>query len=215
MGYQEVFHIFKSIDSTWNDIQRWFCIVNKELDSVRTGRPKNEINEPRKWSSYLFNSILNQRQDTSLRAACGGSETDKWKTWNNCLWWEPTSYMPAYAFDIYLTICELLKCRDKKYFSSQKKKVDYNSRKTKVYATSRKVVGSKPDEIDTFFRFVWSLRQHLYLGFAVPLTEMSSRHRKIMFIRSRTRPVCKANNLTVICEPTIWTTWDPQHPATL
>jgi hypothetical protein len=36
-----------------------------------------------------------------------------------------------------------------------------------------------------------------------PLTGMSTRSRKIMFLRSRERPMCRANNLAAICEPTV------------
>jgi hypothetical protein len=36
-----------------------------------------------------------------------------------------------------------------------------------------------------------------------------------MFLGSRARPVRGADNLTTICEPIIWTMWDPQHLATL
>jgi hypothetical protein len=39
---------------------------------------------------------------------------------------------------------------------------------------------------------------------------MSTRSRKIMFLGSRARPVRRAENLTAICEPIVWTTWDPQ-----
>jgi hypothetical protein len=36
-----------------------------------------------------------------------------------------------------------------------------------------------------------------------PLTEMSNRSRKIMFLGSRTRPVHEAYNLTAIYEPIV------------
>jgi hypothetical protein len=36
-----------------------------------------------------------------------------------------------------------------------------------------------------------------------PLTEMSTRSRKIMFLGSKARPVRRADNLTAICEPTV------------
>jgi hypothetical protein len=42
-----------------------------------------------------------------------------------------------------------------------------------------------------------------------PVTEMSTRDRKIMFLGSRTRQGREADNLTAICEPTVWTLWDP------
>jgi hypothetical protein len=36
-----------------------------------------------------------------------------------------------------------------------------------------------------------------------------------MFLGSRARPVRRADNLTAICEPTVYTTRDPQHLTTL
>jgi hypothetical protein len=43
------------------------------------------------------------------------------------------------------------------------------------------------------------------LGFTQPLTEMSTKNRKIMFLSSKERPVRKADNLTAICEPIVYT----------
>jgi hypothetical protein len=43
----------------------------------------------------------------------------------------------------------------------------------------------------------------LALGFTQPLTEISMRSRKIMFLRIRERPVRRVDNLTTICEPTV------------
>jgi hypothetical protein len=40
-------------------------------------------------------------------------------------------------------------------------------------------------------------------------TEMSIRGRKIMFMGSRARPVCRANNSTAVYEPIVETMWDP------
>jgi hypothetical protein len=53
------------------------------------------------------------------------------------------------------------------------------------------------------------------VGFTRPLTEMNTTSRKITFLGSRVRPVCRADNLTSICEPTVWTMWDPQHLTTI
>jgi hypothetical protein len=39
--------------------------------------------------------------------------------------------------------------------------------------------------------------------FTQPLTEMSTRSRRIMFLESRARPVRRADSLTAICEPTV------------
>jgi hypothetical protein len=41
------------------------------------------------------------------------------------------------------------------------------------------------------------------MEFIQPLTEMSIRRRKIMFLWSRALPVLEADNLTAICEPIV------------
>jgi hypothetical protein len=51
--------------------------------------------------------------------------------------------------------------------------------------------------------------------FTQPLTEMSIRSRKIMFLESRAPPVRRGDNLAAICEPIVWTIWDSQHLTTL
>jgi hypothetical protein len=56
----------------------------------------------------------------------------------------------------------------------------------------------------------------IYLILPAPLgpgvysrTEMSTTRRKVMFVGSRARPVLRADNLTAVCEPIVWTVWDP------
>jgi hypothetical protein len=49
------------------------------------------------------------------------------------------------------------------------------------------------------------------LGLTQPLTKMSTRSRKIMFLGSKARPVCRADNITAISE----TMWDPQDRTNL
>jgi hypothetical protein len=51
----------------------------------------------------------------------------------------------------------------------------------------------------------------MVMGFTQSLTEMSTRNRKIMFLGSKVRSVHGADNLTAICEPTVYTMWDPQY----
>jgi hypothetical protein len=46
------------------------------------------------------------------------------------------------------------------------------------------------------------MRPHQALGFTQPLTEMSTRSSKIMFLGSGARTVRRTDNLTTICEPT-------------
>jgi hypothetical protein len=53
------------------------------------------------------------------------------------------------------------------------------------------------------------------LGFTQPLTDMSTRSRKIMFVGSRVWPVQKADNLTTICELNVYKMWEPQRLRTL
>jgi hypothetical protein len=43
----------------------------------------------------------------------------------------------------------------------------------------------------------------LAVGITQPLTVMSTRSRKIMFLGCKARPVRRADNLTVICEPIV------------
>jgi hypothetical protein len=55
-----------------------------------------------------------------------------------------------------------------------------------------------------------SFRPLYALGFTQPLTEMSTRNIKIiMFLGSKLRRVRKADNLTAICVPIVYTMWDP------
>jgi hypothetical protein len=56
-----------------------------------------------------------------------------------------------------------------------------------------------PDEANESFSIYLILPAAQALGFTQPLIEMSTRSRKIMFLR----PVRKADNLTAICEPTV------------
>jgi hypothetical protein len=37
----------------------------------------------------------------------------------------------------------------------------------------------------------------------------------VMFLVNSARPVCKADNLTAVCQPTVLTMWDPQQFSTL
>jgi hypothetical protein len=41
------------------------------------------------------------------------------------------------------------------------------------------------------------------LGFTEPLTETSTRNRKVMFLGSKERPVLRADNFAAICEPIV------------
>jgi hypothetical protein len=63
------------------------------------------------------------------------------------------------------------------------------------YATTRKVAGSRSDEVNEFSSF--------YLILPAVLTEKSTRSREIMFLGSKVRPVRMVDNLTAICEPTV------------
>jgi hypothetical protein len=66
------------------------------------------------------------------------------------------------------------------------------------YATNRKVVGSRLDEVNEFFLIYLILPLHQAPRFTQPLTEMSTKTRKIMFLRSRARPVRRADNITTV-----------------
>jgi hypothetical protein len=70
-------------------------------------------------------------------------------------------------------------------------------------ATIRKVAGPRRNEVNEFFQFDESFQPHYALGFIQPLTEMSTRGRKIMFLGNRARPVYRVDSLTAICESTV------------
>jgi hypothetical protein len=63
-------------------------------------------------------------------------------------------------------------------------------------ATSRKVAGSRPHEVNGF-------KPNYEVEFIQPLTKMSTRSREIMFQGSRARPVHRADTLAAICEPIV------------
>jgi hypothetical protein len=64
-------------------------------------------------------------------------------------------------------------------------------------------VGSRPDEVNELFQLTLMLPAALGPGVSQPLTEMSTRSRKIMFLGSKVRPVRRADNFTANCEPTV------------
>jgi hypothetical protein len=52
---------------------------------------------------------------------------------------------------------------------------------------------------------------HLIVSdFTHPVTEMSTGR----FLGGKAQSACKADNLTAICEPIVWTMWDPRHLTT-
>jgi hypothetical protein len=67
------------------------------------------------------------------------------------------------------------------------------------YATSRKVVGSIPDEVVGFFNSPDVSSRTMAPGSTQPLTEMSTRN----LPEGKERPERKADNITAICEPTV------------
>jgi hypothetical protein len=70
-----------------------------------------------------------------------------------------------------------------------------------VKATSRKVAGSRPDETNQFSSIYLILPVALEPG--VYSADNRNEYRKQMFLGNRERPARRANNLTVICEPTV------------
>jgi hypothetical protein len=69
------------------------------------------------------------------------------------------------------------------------------------YATSRRVAGSSPDEVDFFLIYLIlnPSSRTLALGSTQPLTEMSTG----IFLGSKGRPACKTDKLTAIYEPIV------------
>jgi hypothetical protein len=51
-------------------------------------------------------------------------------------------------------------------------------------------------------------------GLTHPVTEMSTRRRKTIVLGSRARPVRRADSLAAICEPIVWTMWEPRRLTT-
>jgi hypothetical protein len=62
--------------------------------------------------------------------------------------------------------------------------------------------GFRPDEVNEFFSIHVILLATVGPGV---YSEMSTRRRKIIFMGSRAWPVRRADNLTAICEPTVYT----------
>jgi hypothetical protein len=81
------------------------------------------------------------------------------------------------------------------------------------YATSRKVAGSRPDEVNEFSSIYLILMSALGPGIYLTSNRNSARNKKIMFLKSRARPVRRADSFNPICEPIIYiyTMCDPQH----
>jgi hypothetical protein len=51
---------------------------------------------------------------------------------------------------------------------------------------------------------------HNFLSsFTQPLTEINTRSRKIIFLGSKVQLVHRADDLATICEPIVWTMWNP------
>jgi hypothetical protein len=67
------------------------------------------------------------------------------------------------------------------------------------YATSRKVAGSIPDEVNGFFTWPNPSSRNMALGSTQPLTEMNTGN----LPGGKTRLEREADNLTVICEPIV------------
>jgi hypothetical protein len=66
------------------------------------------------------------------------------------------------------------------------------------YSLIWKVEGPRPNEMNEFFQS---------LVFTQLLREKSTRSSKIMFLGIRAPPVRRADNLTAICEPIVYTVW--------
>jgi hypothetical protein len=71
------------------------------------------------------------------------------------------------------------------------------------YATSRKVAGSSPDEVE-FFNLPSPSSRTMALGSTQPLTEISTRN----LPGGNGRPALRAEKLTAICEPIVQKMWE-------
>jgi hypothetical protein len=54
----------------------------------------------------------------------------------------------------------------------------------------------------------------LGLGFTQPVTQMSTRNRKVMFLGSKVRRLRRADNLTAIFESIVYKMWEPRQAST-
>jgi hypothetical protein len=61
--------------------------------------------------------------------------------------------------------------------------------------------------------FAYQQRQEIFFNSSGPTPAVGPRSRKLMFQGSNARLVRKADNLAAICEPIVWTTWDPHNPV--
>jgi hypothetical protein len=82
---------------------------------------------------------------------------------------------------------------------------------TMTFSWSLAVAGSIPDEVIVFFNWPNPSSRTVALGLTQPLTEMSTRN----LPGGKGRPVRKADNLTVICEPIVYKMWELWRLTTL
>jgi hypothetical protein len=78
-------------------------------------------------------------------------------------------------------------------------------------ASSRVRFSMKPS--DSFFNLPNPSSCTMGLGCTQSLTKVSTR--PDIFLRGKERPARRADNLTAICEPTVYEMWKPQHPTNL
>jgi hypothetical protein len=65
------------------------------------------------------------------------------------------------------------------------------------------------DKVIHRFAIFCSIPAALGPGVHTASNRNENQNRKMMFLWSRERPVRRADNLTAICEPTVYTIWDP------
>jgi hypothetical protein len=97
-----------------------------------------------------------------------------------------------------------MKPKDKYKFDATANLLSYiwhedKPKKFNAFLSSRKVGGSIPDEVITFFNWPNPSSRTMALGLTQPLTEMSTRN----LPGGKGRLARKADNLTAICEPTV------------
>jgi hypothetical protein len=67
------------------------------------------------------------------------------------------------------------------------------------YATSRKVAGSRPYEVNNFHKSTYFFRLNQALRFTQILTEIGARNKYTNFLESRVPMVFEADKFTAIC----------------
>jgi hypothetical protein len=125
--------------------------------------------------------------------------------WNSCIWLGMVLNWGQNLSRLVIKI--MFNARINPYgnqFLWRKRLVKYISN---LWGGSGKVMGTIPDEVIGFYNWPNPSSLTMDLGSTQPLTEMSTRN----LPGDNGRPAHKADNLTAICEPIVYKTWEPRR----